>query len=221
MTTGAAVPGNSHRQAMLGLIADYFQNQGDDERAATVRKGTLDEAIRGLLLDLSHSESDRADADERAHKAGEAAELAESRLESATQPLAPEMERLNARVTALNGVINRMRTAARGNAPISEVFTILREEPEVPTFDLDRDAEDWKVILQAASESKWMPPEYMRNDWISDVCGWLRDGPPAAEKPPQEESADPYAPRCQKCSGPVRFDYCPHCGDTPSRRGRK
>lgn len=49
-------------------------------------------------------------------------------------------------------------------------------EPEpVTCFDLD--AQSWKDIKQAASESKWMPPQYFMNDWVHDVCEWLRDGP--------------------------------------------
>lgn len=42
---------------------------------------------------------------------------------------------------------------------------------------VDLDAENWKAIKQAATESKWMPPEYFMNDWVSDVCQFLREGP--------------------------------------------
>ncbi len=42
---------------------------------------------------------------------------------------------------------------------------------------LDLSNENWNEILKAASESKWMPREYMMNDWVSDICRWLRDGP--------------------------------------------
>ena len=47
----------------------------------------------------------------------------------------------------------------------------------VPCFDLD--AQSWQDIKKAASESKWMPPQYFMNDWVHDVCEWLRDGPEA------------------------------------------
>lgn len=41
---------------------------------------------------------------------------------------------------------------------------------------IDISATDWAAIQEAASESTWMPPEYMRNDWVSDVCRFLREG---------------------------------------------
>ena len=41
---------------------------------------------------------------------------------------------------------------------------------------IDVSASDWAAIQEAASESTWMPPEYMRNDWVSDVCRFLREG---------------------------------------------
>jgi hypothetical protein len=57
---------------------------------------------------------------------------------------------------------------------------------QAPLFDLD--AIDWKRIKSAASESKWMPPEYMRNDWVYDVCEYLRNGFPQ----PAAQSADNF-----------------------------
>lgn len=46
-------------------------------------------------------------------------------------------------------------------------------EEEGPTFDLDALA--WESIKQAASESNWMPKEYCMNEWVSDVCAFLRN----------------------------------------------
>lgn len=43
-----------------------------------------------------------------------------------------------------------------------------------PVIDLDRIT--WDGIKKAASESKWMPPEYMVNDWAADVCAFLTYG---------------------------------------------
>lgn len=43
---------------------------------------------------------------------------------------------------------------------------------------VDLVALEMAAISQAASESTWMPPEYCRNEWVADVCSWLRDGPP-------------------------------------------
>lgn len=43
------------------------------------------------------------------------------------------------------------------------------------------DLEDmfWQSIKQAAGQSPDMPPEYMMNDWVSDVCDFLRNPRPA------------------------------------------
>lgn len=51
---------------------------------------------------------------------------------------------------------------------------------DIPLFDFD--AEAWKQVLAAARDSKWMPAEYAMNDWLADICQWLRDGPPAGEQ---------------------------------------
>lgn len=47
------------------------------------------------------------------------------------------------------------------------------------TVDLSQVA--WEEIQQAAAESAWMPKEYMMNEWVSDVCSFLRDPRPATE----------------------------------------
>ena len=61
---------------------------------------------------------------------------------------------------------------------------------DIPLFDFD--AEAWKQVLAAARDSKWMPAEYAMNDWLADICQWLRDGPPAGEQaePKRELTAD-------------------------------
>jgi len=52
-------------------------------------------------------------------------------------------------------------------------------DPVPPVVDLSQ--ADWESIQQAASDSPWMPKEYMQNDWVSDVCSFLRDPRPDAE----------------------------------------
>jgi hypothetical protein len=44
------------------------------------------------------------------------------------------------------------------------------------TCVIDLDSEAWKDIKKAAEESIWLPPECMMNDWVSDVCKFLRYG---------------------------------------------
>lgn len=51
--------------------------------------------------------------------------------------------------------------------------------PSMAEAVIDLEALAWAQITQAASESTWMPPEYMANDWLSDVCDFLRKGPAA------------------------------------------
>jgi hypothetical protein len=56
---------------------------------------------------------------------------------------------------------------------------------------IDLDVSTWEQIKQAASESTWMPPEYMRNEWVSDVCQFLREGPAAEPQGDPVAYADP------------------------------
>lgn len=50
-------------------------------------------------------------------------------------------------------------------------------EAAVPVIDLDHVA--MEQFREAARDSNWIPPEYMGNDWQSDVCRFLREGPSA------------------------------------------
>jgi hypothetical protein len=33
----------------------------------------------------------------------------------------------------------------------------------------------WDAIKTAAKDSPWIPPQYTMNDWVSDVCSFLRN----------------------------------------------
>jgi len=68
-----------------------------------------------------------------------------------------------------------MRGAA--NLASAEVADSQRAQSDVPVVDLHEDM--WAEIMRAASESAWMPAEYMANDWVADVCKFLREGPGA------------------------------------------
>jgi hypothetical protein len=61
------------------------------------------------------------------------------------------------------------------------VELVERAAPSLATAEnvIDVSATDWAAIQEAASQSPWMPPEYMGNDWVSDVCRFLREGAPA------------------------------------------
>lgn len=56
-----------------------------------------------------------------------------------------------------------------------------RVAAETVVVDLKHTAYD--AMQQAASESKWIPPEYFANDWIADCCRWLREGPNVDAEP--------------------------------------
>lgn len=42
------------------------------------------------------------------------------------------------------------------------------------TIDLDK--EFWRTIQDAACQSNWIPDEYFVNDYVSDICHFLRTG---------------------------------------------
>lgn len=70
---------------------------------------------------------------------------------------------------------------------------MLAAAPASPQAEpIDLDAVAMQQMRQAAAESTWMPSEYTSNDWIADVCRWLRDGPPAAA-PQAEPKREPLS----------------------------
>lgn len=76
---------------------------------------------------------------------------------------------------------NNRRLTAESNAfkaPGSTIIQILdtcqkMDASKAATIDLDATA--WDQIKEAASQSAWMPPEYMMNEWVADVCAFLRE----------------------------------------------
>lgn len=57
---------------------------------------------------------------------------------------------------------------------------------------VDLDVLDWTAVLEAAASSTWMPQEYCRNEWVSDICSWLRDGPPRQKLEIEGRPSDGY-----------------------------
>ena len=47
--------------------------------------------------------------------------------------------------------------------------------PDETTIHINADEVFWQEIQQAAEESNWIPPEYTMNDWVADVCSFLRN----------------------------------------------
>lgn len=60
----------------------------------------------------------------------------------------------------------------KGEKTVIDMHGIALCPDQVPT--MYPDADDWEAIKKAAMESKWMPPEYMKNHWVADVCAFLR-----------------------------------------------
>lgn len=62
--------------------------------------------------------------------------------------------------------------------PADWVWNPMIPDPEPDTQVIDVDVASWREIKLAASESTWIPPEYFMNDWVSDICRFLRKGHP-------------------------------------------
>lgn len=92
-------------------IAAYYAKEHDDSGSHDATHSTEVELVDGLLLRLGHMEALAVSAGGDAERAIERARLAESRLESATQPLDEQMARLNRRVIELNAENTVLRTA--------------------------------------------------------------------------------------------------------------
>lgn len=57
---------------------------------------------------------------------------------------------------------------------------LLESETESKEFVVGQyiniEEENWKAIKEAASKSKWIPEDYFMNDWVFDVCEYLKNG---------------------------------------------
>lgn len=74
-------------------------------------------------------------------------------------------------------------TTLAGIMAAAEAIISARKTREIPTIDLD--AHFWGNIQKAAAQATWMPEQYTVNDWVNDVCAFLRDGPTAS---PEEKA---------------------------------
>lgn len=92
-------------------IAGYYAKEQDESGAHDAVHSTEIALVDGLLVRLDHMEALAASAGGDAERAIDRARLAESRLESATQPLDEQMGRLNQRVIELNAENTALRSA--------------------------------------------------------------------------------------------------------------
>jgi len=70
---------------------------------------------------------------------------------------------------------------------LTEPMRAMKEALEEREHTMDLDRIYLGNIMQAADESNWIPPEYFMNDWMSDVCDFLRNG---INDPTTEELAE-------------------------------
>jgi hypothetical protein len=97
-----------------------------------------------------------------------------------------------------------------------EARAMLAAAPAAPQAGqpIDLDAVAMQQMRQAAAESTWMPSEYTSNDWIADVCRWLRDGPPAAAPPAEPDDPHMIVAEDRFPDVPAeRWKPCPQCGE--------
>lgn len=92
-------------------------------------------------------------------------------------------------------------------------FALNSTEEAVREHVIDLDAEAWAAIKKAAAESKWIPDEYMTNDWTADVCAFLRDGYPAPEASADQSTKLVAVSKADHVAGEVGF--CEFFRDTP------
>lgn len=95
------------------------------------------------------------------------------------------------------GALTEMRAELR--APLAT--PVVEHQSHV----IDLDARDWEAIQKAADESNWMPSEYMRNDWVADVCNFLKFGRATPLSVDADNSAweDTFGPDYEDDSEPV------------------
>lgn len=101
------------------------------------------------------------------------------------------------------------------NKYVSNVIADKPESPRIteqePVFDLDKNC--WDSIKQASKESTWIPKEYFMNDWVSDVCEFLRNGLK------REKITEQDALAIAESLGPF-FDNITQSFDLPAWHGR-
>lgn len=92
-------------------IAEYYAKEGDESGSHAAIHSTETELVNDLIVLIGHMSDLAVSAGADAERALERARLAESRLESATQPLDEQMARLNQRVIELNAENAALRAA--------------------------------------------------------------------------------------------------------------
>jgi len=83
----------------------------------------------------------------------------------------------------VESISNQREVILPGPTKVRDARNFMKQTEEV-TIDLYE--ESWKTILQAADESPWIPEQYYMNEWVADVCSFLRE-PSSVVLPEQKE----------------------------------
>jgi hypothetical protein len=70
-------------------------------------------------------------------------------------------------ITEVSSTIAKNNNGLHG---LARFVQVVRDE-----YENEMDALGMAALREAAKQSKWMPPEYVEDDWFSDVCAFLRD----------------------------------------------
>lgn len=69
--------------------------------------------------------------------------------------------------------INLLTTLSARAGIVRKALRAAEEEQNTPVMGLSLSL--WNDLVKAAQESPWLPKEYMANDWVADLCQFLRE----------------------------------------------
>lgn len=116
---------------------------------------------------------------------GDAFERSHAPSYMASPEFTAELDANTALPKVLIGDFRRLNEALRSARLVDEAHF-------VETIDLMQ--LEMQSLIEAAEESKWMPPEYSMNDWLSDVRMFLMEGPAyfSSRRGPRPAAAAPH-----------------------------
>lgn len=154
-----------HYRTTQALKADYNERaERCDELVCELAEMTAErdalraqvEAVRDSIIRCMHDELEEWTGDNRP-----IATVVLGGLLAHLDAAMPCQPNLSGQLTKNDGVLDIARL---NTAPVSAGKTFI-----------DLDAAAWAQIKEAASQSAWMPEQYFMNDWVSDVCAFLRE----------------------------------------------
>jgi len=177
------------------IAIEYYESECDDSGCHAVSMCTSAvQVVQCLVRDLAAADAMAVSAGADAERAIRHAEKVEGDLESATQPLAGEMERLNQRVIALNAENMRLKA----NLPYAEELRgHLEWALDLVTDWVPADRYEWQDFRRARAALAKNP----------NPSGRITAEPSAAKAGPSEMTG-----LSTEDSGPVGLGPCADCG---------